>query len=310
MAWLAGAAGLGTLILGVTLLARVMSGRARGLSRLTGGSWPAATLAGVLAALALQSSSLTVVLLASAVDGGSLDGPAGWAAVAGVNVGATLLPHVWTWEMPWWCPVGLGVAGVAALAPRRLRRLGLGLVGLALVLGGFRLLEGAMGGRLAQELLGAGTVAAWSTWMAFGAGILVTALLVPSQVAVGVAQSLLAAHALPPRLAVGWVSGLNIGTTADVLAASLALGWRGRGTALFHLGFNLVVAGMGLAAAAPLAAALRWGPPAQALARLHTGLNLGGALLVGPLVHPLWKGWLGLNPAPPAAGGPGRARRR
>jgi phosphate:Na+ symporter len=122
---------------------------------------------------------------------------------------------------------------------------------------------------------------------AFAGGVAVTALLFSSQLAIGILQALAQAGALPLAAGIAFICGANIGTTADVLLASLGCGGRGRATALFHLAFNLCAAALGMALLGPLARWLSGMPPAAALARAHSLLNMAVALCAGPAAGPL-----------------------
>ncbi len=245
-----------------------------------------AMLAGAGAAAVVQSSSLCVAGIVAAADGGGLGlGPA-WAAVAGANVGGTLLPHITAWSPPGPALAICAVAGGVACLHPRLRGLGVLLLAAALLASGFALVSGAAGGGLgvASGLL---RVAAVPT-AAFLAGAASTAVAFSSGFTIAVAQGLAAAGGLPLTAGIAFVCGANIGTTSDVLFASLAAGRRGRITAGFHLGFKVLCAAVGLALAHPLADVLRRGSltPARAMAQVHTGLNLGMALVLFPwLAH-------------------------
>ncbi len=287
MGWWLVPAGLLGLMGGLALVSRNMGAAARPPRWLRGSvPLPLAALAGVAGAVILQSSSLCVAAVVAATDGTALGVAPGWAAIAGANVGATILPHLVAWAVPWWLLAAIAAGGGAlALHPRTARpgRIGLGM---AMLLAGFRCL--ALG-----LPPGAGPVAAWllrpdarSALLPFGAGLLLTAALFSSHFTIAAAQGLAASGVLGPVAGIAFVAGANVGTTADVLFASLGTGRRGRATALFHLGFNVILAALALVTAVPFAALLTAGatPPARLLAHAHTGLNLATALIVLPFI--------------------------
>jgi len=277
--------GLVCLLAGMALLGRTIGWRRRSLPGI-GPRTPAAAalLGGVVAAGVLQSSSLSVAGIVAAADGGGLGLAQAWAAVAGANLGSTLLPQLTAWRLPG--PVlAVGAAlGAAACLHVRLRPGGLVLLGAALLAGGFGLVSGAAGGGL--PVAGILRAAGAAPVAAFLAGVGLTAALFSSGFTIAVAQGLAAAGALPLEAGIAFVCGANVGTTADVLFASLGVGERGRATAVFHLGFNVLAAGMGLALLHPLSRlpAGAGVPPARAMAHAHTAINLAAALALLPLI--------------------------
>ena len=290
MTWALAPSGLLALMAGLALLTRGLRGDGRPARWLAPGvplGW--AALAGAVAAVFLQSSSLCAAGLVAAADAGATGLAEAWAAVAGANMGTTLLPHIVTWEPPWSL---LGVAGglaAAGCAHPRLRRPATAALGAVVLLVGFRCLSAGLAP-------GAWPAAVWLRRAAtaprvvpFAIGVGLTAILFSSHLTIAVAQGLAAAGTLAPAAGIAFVCGANIGTTADVLIASLGSRRSGRLTAAFHLGFNVLLATMGLAAAGPAGAALAHAgvPPARILAHAHTGLNVLTAVLVLPWVRPV-----------------------
>jgi phosphate:Na+ symporter len=274
-------AGVGLLAAGTAILSRTLRARGGRLRLPARAGWAPAALGGLLASVLLGSSSLTVVGLAVAADAGSLPLSTAWAAVGGANVGATLLPHIAGWHPPPTALAATCAAAVVAWCCRRWRPLATGVLAALGVAVGLDLLAAGIGGLAAGPTLAG--AAGRSVPLAFGAGVAATAALFSSQLALGVVQALAAAGAVPLRAGIAFICGANIGTTADVLVAALATGRRGRATALFHLGFNVVCACVGLALLTPLTLLVARWPPAAALARAHTLLNLATAVVLCPL---------------------------
>jgi phosphate:Na+ symporter len=237
----------------------------------------AAAAAGALLTVLLQSSSLVVIGLMTLADAGSLPIGTAWAAVAGANVGTALVPELLAWRPPAAAYV-LAAAGALALAlgPRTRRAAWV--------------VAGALGLYLGLELLGGasrGVVpAVWPTggWAAYGAGVVSTAALFSSAVTVAVAARLARDGTIPLAAALAFVLGANVGTTADVVAASLACRRRGRLVAGWHLACNGIASLVCLPWVGALAGwAGRAGLPAgPAVGHFHLAFNLAMALAALP----------------------------
>ncbi len=287
MAWRL-VAGLCGLAAGLALLARSLRGLGGGerrFGRRGGAPLPLAALGGLLATVLVQSSSLSVAGLVAAADSGTIGLAQAWAAVGGANVGTTLMAHFTGWRAPWALLAAAGAVALALAVPRAVRPFGGALGGGVLLLAALRLMDAALA---AGRLPGAAWLARWTgaPWPAFLAGALLTAVWMSSGLSLAVVQSLAGGGRVSLAAAIAFVCGANVGTTADVLAASLGTGWRGRATAGFHLLFNLTCAGLGMLLLGPLASLAAGAPPGPYLARLHTGLNLAAALAWLPVVGP------------------------
>lgn len=253
----------------------------------TGGGW------GLVLAGLLQSSSVAVVLVAVLADGGLLPVAAAFGAVAGANVGGTLLPHLLRWHLDGrLLAVGASGAALLLLVPRT-RRFGQLAAAVVLWLGGLEQLEGVFGPALRAVVVlptqGRVTTVAWG----YGAGLVSTVAAFSSGLTIALAQRAVEQGAVGLRAGLAFVLGANVGTTADVLVASGGMGRLGRRVALFHLGFNLWTSLWGF----PLLLAAGEGELRVAawtgLGGAHTLVDGASALwvLVGLAVFGYWRRW-------------------
>lgn len=290
MTWALVPLGLLALVMGLGLLTRALRRSARSWPGLgPGAPVPLAAVAGAAGAILLQSSSLCAAGLVAAADGGGAGLAQAWAAVAGANVGTTLLPQLVAWEPPWpYLALAAGLAALIHLHPR-LARSGDAALGIVILLVGFRCLSAGLQPGAYPIMVWLRRVATTPPIVSFAAGVGLTAILFSSHLTIAVAQGLATAGVLAPVAGIAFVCGANVGTTADVLIASVGAGRSGRLTAGFHLGFNLVLATIGLVVAGPAATAFAHAglPPARLLAHAHTGLNVLTALLVLPWLRPI-----------------------
>ena len=290
MTWALAPLGLLALVSGLALLTRALRPSGRPAASLgPGAPLLLAAAAGAAGSVLVQSSSLCAAGLVAAADAGNVGLAEAWAAITGANVGTTLLPQLVAWEPPWFVLAGAAAVAAGAWAHPRFRRPGSVALGAVVLLIGFRCLSAGLGPGAWPVEVWLGRAAAGPGVVPFVAGVGLTAALFSSHLTIAVAQGMAAAGTLAPAAGIAFVCGANIGTTADVLVASVGAGRWGRLTALFHLAFNVLLAGMGLAAAGPAAAAFAYAgvTPARVLAHAHTGLNLVTAGMVLPWIRPL-----------------------
>lgn len=250
--------------------------------------------AGVLVTALLQSSTATVLLLASFAGRNLISLPIALAMILGADVGSTLVAQVFAFDIKWlWAGAMLGgVALFSAAGDERFRGSGRIAIGLGLMLLALQIL-GEVGGALRASPTVAVVLRAISAepLIAVLAAAVLTWLAHSSLAIVLFVMSLAATGAVEPRLALLLVVGANIGASLAPLAAladapvaarrvplgnliarlSIALpaiyllplvspyletvsGGADRLVLLFHTAFNLAVAAVFLPMLAPLAA--------------------------------------------------------
>src|SRR5690606_20349508 len=249
-----GLVGLGLLLGGIRLMAaaltRALAGPAgRVLERLDRRPWLAA-LGGLAATALIQSSSVTTLVICGLADARLLGLKAAAGAVMGANVGTTLTAFLTALDplraAPWLAAGGAAGLLLSALPAFRRRlpgaaALSAAALGLGAALAGLRAVEAA-----ARPLAGR---PGWYDHLravndrplaGLAAGFVLTTVLDSSSAAIAVLQRLVQGGLITPAGAVPMLMGANIGTTTATVAASAALGHRGRRTALVHVTFNLV----------------------------------------------------------------------
>jgi phosphate:Na+ symporter len=284
--------GIVALLVGVLWLAGALRPRhppalAAALGRAGTAGTLAAAVAGGIATVAVQSSSLVIVGLLAVADAEAVPLASVWAAVLGANVGTALVPQLLVWQPPLGLAVAAAAPAVALWCWPRTARVGRALTGAVAVYTGLELVAGAARQAAPAGLLLALTAAGPLT--AYAAGVLSTAVLLSSTLTVGMAQRFVAAGLLPLPAGLAFVLGANVGTTADVLLAAGGCRRRGRATAAFHALFNLVASAVCLPLVARAARLLTdFGVPgATAVAHFHAVFNIGAALVALPFVAPL-----------------------
>ncbi|MCY0875998.1 MAG: Na/Pi symporter [Firmicutes bacterium] len=218
---------------------------------------------GIGATLVTQSSAAVTVLSMGLVASGLLTFENTIGIILGTNIGSTWTVGLLTLNLERFGPyvVAIAVAGFLILALQRhriprqwplLRSLCISLAGFGTLFVGFGILSDAAGGLLASHTLRAWLlVASHQPLLGVAAGTVVTALIGSSSASTALTLSLAQAGALSLPGAISIVLGNNIGTCVTAVLASIG------GTR-----------------------------PVQRVAATHVLLNVAGALVFLPFIHP------------------------
>ena len=261
-------------------------------------------LSGLLATLALQSSTATAVIVAAFAGRGLVAPRMAQAVMLGANVGTALAAVILSADVHWIASAAI-LAGVATYGLSRLSRgrgIGRALLGLGLMLLALQLLSGVTEPLRDSPLVVAllrGLADAPALALLLSAGL---AIVASSSLAVVLFVALLAqSGVVPPALAVVLVAGANLGGAVPPWLAVSREGAEARRLTVC----NLIVRGLGA-----LAATLLAGPAADLLLRIlpqpgqfvvaaHLGFNLVLLLAFLPVLGPVAELAARLIPAPP-----------
>jgi phosphate:Na+ symporter len=137
------------------------------------------------------------------------------------------------------------------------------------------------------------------------AGALTTLVIQSSSATLGIAITLASQGLLTLPAGIAVMLGAEIGTCADTLVATLGRSREALRAGVFHLGFNIATAVVGLALIEPLTALARalGGDTARQVANAHVAFNVLGVVAVIGLLGPIARGLERLVPrrAGPAA---------
>ena len=270
-----------------------------------------AAATGLVAALALQSSTAVAILTTNFVAAGTLTAAGGLAILLGADVGSAVVAQVLLARADWVVPVLLviGVAVFLRAGRKEARMLGRVLIGLALIFVSLAMIRDATeplresaGIGAAMRYLGGDALTAFAIGAAF-------AWLVQSSVAAVLLFVTLAAQAmLPVTAAAAMVLGANLGGALIAYVLTLGADQTARRVVIANLALRGGGAAVALFALQRYAPALDWlgtTPPRQAI-NLHLAFNLTLLVLALPLTGPVLRLARALVPAP----GPGSSLER
>ena len=306
--------GIGLFLVGMRLLsdgleAAAGSGLRRGLQRAASTRWKAFVSGALLTAL-VQSSSATTIATIGFVSAGLLTVGQSLGVIIGANVGTTstgwlvslagFKVSLGTWMLPM---VGVG-ALFHLVSKSQKRHLGLALAGFGMIFVGIDFLQDGMGGLAAHIDFSAYSAATWSGRLLLVlAGLLITALVQSSSVAVALSLTALGSGAIDMTQAAYLVIGQNLGTTVTAVLASLGATVPARRTAIGHILFNLMAGAIAFGAAPWFLQFVNYllaagAPDVIRIALFHTLFNIAGALIALPAVGLLARAVQHLVPEP------------
>lgn len=250
----------------------------------------AAIGAGTVATVALDSSSVVIILVIALVDSGLLAFALALPVILGANIGTTFSSQVFAWNVDEWAPVLLIVGVVARLLARRegWKRGATAVIGLGMVLYGLHLI-----GRAAEPLEEHPDIIAWlkslgeQPLMGVAAGMLVTVAIQSSSAMMGIVVTLAGGGLITLPAGLAMMLGAEIGTCADTLVATAGRSRAAIKAGLFHLLFNIASVSAGIALLEPLQAFATWSAEdtGQRIANAHVLFNIAGALIALPFVR-------------------------
>lgn len=245
--------------------------------------------AGTAATVALDSSSVTIIMLIAIIDAGMIGFAAGLPMILGANIGTTISSQVFAWNVDAFAPVLLaaGLLWRALAHSAGGKRGGEILFAIGLVLFGLSLI-----GDAAEPLKGDPRVVAWlerldDPLLGMLAGAAVTIAIQSSSAMFGIVITLAGGGLIGLPAGLAMMLGAEIGTCADTLVATLGRSRAAVKAGLFHLLFNIASVALGLLALGLLTRFAAWssGDIGQQIANAHVLFNLAGALLALPFVR-------------------------
>ena len=274
-----------------TAIEPLASDRARDLlSRFTTNRL-AAVLTGIVATTILDSSSVTIILVIALVNGGLLTFSQSLGVILGSNIGTTISSQIFAMDVEQYAPLVLVIGFLLFVTSRNAPgrgHVGLALLGLGLVFFGLHYMGEAVTPLREEQRFMQFMIGLERPLVGVAAGAVGTVVIQSSSAMLGIVITLAEKGllTLPAGLAV--MLGAEIGTCADTLVASLGRTRAAVRAGIFHLGFNVVCAGVGVLMIAPLATLSTVLPGGESLPRqianAHVAFNVLGVVIFLPVV--------------------------
>ncbi|WBH15870.1 Na/Pi cotransporter family protein [Sphingomonas radiodurans] len=284
--------GLALFLYGVDILAgslkQAQGGRFQRLLERSSSNRFLALGAGTAATIALDSSSVVIILLIAIVDAGLISFAHALPMILGANIGTTLSSQIFAWNIDTYAPlpIAAGLLWKASAKTDAARRNATILLGLGLVLFGLNII-----GTAAEPLKEHAGIVAWlrgleNPLLGVLAGALVTIAIQSSSAMMGIVITLAGTGVITLPAGVAIMLGAEIGTCADTLLATLGRSRAAVKAGIFHLLFNAGAVLIGVLLIDQLAqfGAATAQDTGQRIANAHVLFNLAGALIVLPFV--------------------------
>ena len=265
------------------------------LGRITGNPL-SGILTGTVVTAVIQSSSATTVMVVSFVNAGLLSLSGAVAVIMGANIGTTATAWIiallglgegsGTFSLP----MLLAAISLFFIFSKResLKPVGETVIGLALLLVGMELLQGAMPNLeqypgLLEGIASLSGFGFWSILLFIVIGTVLTCLVQSSSAMMAITLLMCYNGMLGTEMAIALVMGQNIGTTITANIAAAVANTAGKRAARAHLVFNVVGVLVTLALFRPIVTLVQSVYPADvpmAITLFHTLFNVGNTVLL------------------------------
>jgi len=246
-------AGLVLFIYGVTRLSEGLEDmgteRMRGfLSQCTTNRF-AGVVTGAVATTLLESSSVTIIMTIAMVSAGVLTFVQSLGVVLGANIGTAVGAQIISLDIEQYIPL-LMFAGLLLLflgKTKMWKNLGIVLLGFGLMFYGLEAIDEAMKPfRTYEPFIGLMETLGNNPILGAAVGALFTVIIQSSSATVAIVITLASSGLISLPAGVAIMLGAEVGTCADTLIATIGRGRPALRTGVFHFGFNLVSAILGI----------------------------------------------------------------
>lgn len=284
--------GLALFLYGVDILAgslkQAQGGRFQMLLERSGSNRLFALAGGTVATVALDSSSVVLILLIAIVDAGLMPFAKALPVILGANIGTTFSSQIFAWNIDTYAPVPIaaGLLWKALAKSEESEHRATILLGLGLVLFGLNII-----GTAADPLQDHPAVLTWlrqleNPLLGVLTGALITVAIQSSSAMMGIVITLAGTGVITLPAGIAIMLGAEIGTCADTLLATIGRSRSAVKAGIFHLLFNAASVLIGVLLIDQLAwfATATAQDTGQRIANAHVLFNVAGAVMMLPFV--------------------------
>ncbi|WP_254155566.1 Na/Pi cotransporter family protein [Chryseosolibacter indicus] len=244
-----------------------------------------AVLLGILVTVALDSSSVTIILVIALVNAQVMALQRALAVILGANIGTTVSSQIIAFQVEVYASLLLVVGFVIYFAgnhKKTTKYLGLVLFAFGLIFFGLGMMSHAV-----EPLKEHHGFTSWIRYLESPpkgvlVGALITAIIQSSSATMGIVITMASQKLISLGIGITVMLGAEVGTCADTLLASIGRSREAIKAGIFHFGFNVVCVLIGLLftdTIANVAATISPSNVARQIANAHMIFNIGGVLL-------------------------------
>jgi phosphate:Na+ symporter len=248
-----GLAGLVLFIYGVTRLAdsleELSTDRMRKFLSTATTNRVAGVFTGIVATTLLESSSVTIIMVIAMVSSGVLTFVQSLGVVLGSNIGTAVGAQIISLDIKHYVPalMGAGVLGFLLGRTRTQKNLGLVVLGFGLMFYGLEAIDDAMRPfRTYQPFIDLMQTLGNNPLLGAVVDAIFTVIIQSSSATVAIVITLASSGLIGLPAGIAIMLGAEVGTCSDTLLATLGRGRAAIRTGVFHLGFNLISAALGI----------------------------------------------------------------
>jgi len=290
------AGGLGLFLFGMKMMSsgiEILAGeRLQGILRRATSNRFFAVIVGILATIAINSSTATTIMTVSFVNSGLMNLAQAIGVIMGANVGTTFSSHLVAFRVDAYAPlfIFIGIIMHLFLKKKTAKNIGYVVLGFGVLFFGITTMGAPLRGLAADPSFNAMLTTFENPVLALLAGLVFTAVIQSSSATMGLLVTLhVHGVPIPFETSAYIVLGTNIGTSITTVLASIPANRDSKRAALFHIMFDIIGSIVFGALIFVFPAILAWfqstwSESGQQVAMFHTFYNFATLFLILPFV--------------------------
>jgi len=288
--------GLGLFLFGMKMMSNglelIAGDRLQGIIKSVTSNRFTAVSVGILATIAINSSTATTIMTVSFVNSGMMNLTQAIGIIMGANVGTTFSAQLIAFRIDQIAPLFIFVGIIMHLffKKRSIKNIGYAILGFGILFFGVTVMGGPLKGLADNPQFNNILTTFQNPILSILAGFLFTAIIQSSSATMGILVTLhLSGVPIPFATSAYIILGTNIGTSITTVIASIPANRESKRAALFHIMFDIIGTTVFGTLITVFPAILRWfewswAEPARQVAMFHTLYNFATMFLILPFV--------------------------